>query len=138
MQEFIVAETKKIFCKAIKKFSKKENVEKEEVSILLYLEDVDGERQTAYKVCHHHVPTRQTTFMEIMGVIIDYKGYSLFVPPQIKKIIEDFENELKSSDIEVCVYLNRDDDEEVRYFVYNNKAFVREFHLEDVLKLKIA
>ena len=33
--------------------------------------------------------------MEILGVLIDLKGYSLLVPPQIKKIIENFETELR-------------------------------------------
>ena len=138
MEEFIINETKKIFSKAIKRFSKDDKVEQEEVSILLYLKEEDGERQTAYKVCHHHLPVRDSRIMEILGVRIDLKGYSLLVPPQIKKIIENFETELKSTSIEVCVYLDREDDDEVRYFLYNDGAFLKEFLLQDVLKLELA
>jgi len=138
MEDFIVNETKKIFNKAIKRFAKNDKVEQEEVSILLYLKEEDAERHTAYKICHHHVPVRDSRIMEILGVIIDIKGYSMLVPPQIKKIIENFETELKSTAVEVCVYLNREDDDEVRYFLYNDGAFVKEFLLQDVLKLEIA
>jgi len=138
MEEFIINETKKIFSKAIKRFSKEDSVEQAEVSILLYLKEEDGERQTAYKVCHHHLPVRDSRIMEILGVRIDLKGYSMLVPPQIKKIIENFETELKSTSIEVCVYLDREDEDEVRYFLYNDGAFVKEFLLQDVLKLEIA
>lgn len=138
MEEFIINETKKIFSKAIKRFSKDDKVEQEEVSILLYLKEEEDERKTAYKVCHHHIPVRDSKIMEILGVRIDLKGYSLLVPPQIKKIIENFETELKSTSIEVCVYLDREDDDEVRYFLYNDGAFVKEFLLQDVLKLEIA
>ncbi len=116
MEEFIINETKKIFNKAIKKFSKNDKVEQEEVSILLYLKEEDGERVTGYKVCHHHQPVRETKMMEILGVLIDLKGYSMLVPPQIKKIIENFESELHSKNVEVCVYLDREEDSEVRYF----------------------
>jgi len=71
-------------------------------------------------------------------VLIDIKGYSMLVPPQIKKIIENFEIELGTADVEICVYLDREDDDEVRYFLYKEGTFVKEFHLADVLKLEIA
>jgi hypothetical protein len=138
MQEFIVGETTKIFNKAIKRFSKTDKIESEEVSILLYLKEEEGEREVGYKICHHHQPVRESSIMEILGVKIDIKMYSIIVPPQIKKILENFETELSSKEIEVCVYLSREEESEVRYFLYNNGTFLSEFKLEDVLKLEIA
>lgn len=138
MEEFIINETKKIFAKAIKRFAKKDGIEQENVSILLYLKDGDEGKEVGYKICHNHLPQRESRIMEILGVLIDIKGYSMLVPPQIKKIIENFEIELGTADVEVCVYLDREDDDEVRYFLYNNGAFVKEFYLADVLKLEIA
>lgn len=137
MQEFIVNETNKIFSKAIERFSKADKVEKEEVSILLYLKEEGDDRETAYKLCHHHVPVKEITIMNVLGVRIDLKGYSILVPPQIKKIIENFELEHNSKNIEVCVYLDREDDGEVRYFLYKDAAFLSEFKLEDVLKFEM-
>ena len=138
MEEFIIGETKKIFSKAIKRFSKKDGIEKENVSILLYLTEGEDGREVGYKICHNHIPERESKIMEILGVMIDIKGYSMLVPPQIKKIIENFEIELSTNEAEVCVYLDREDDDEVRYFLYKEGAFVKEFNLADVLKLEIA
>lgn len=138
MEEFIINETKKIFNKAIKRFAKKDGIEQENVSILLYLKEGEEGREVGYKVCHNHLPQRESKIMEILGVLIDIKGYSMLVPPQIKKILENFELELKAENVEACVYLDREDDDEVRYFLYNNGAFVKEFYLADVLKLEIA
>jgi len=137
MQDFILSETRKIFNKAIKRFSKKDGVEDTEVSLLLYLKDGEEEKEVGYKVCHHHSPVRETTIMEILGVMIDLKGYSLFVPPQIKKILEDFEKELGSSEIEVCVYLSREDEDEVIYFLYKQKKLIKKFELESVLNIEV-
>jgi hypothetical protein len=36
------------------------------------------------------------------------------------------------------VYLSREEDSEVRYFLYNDGAFVKEFLLENVLKFELA
>jgi hypothetical protein len=138
MEDFIINETKKIFNKAIKRFSKNDKVEQEQVSILLYLKEEDGEMVTGFKVCHHHQPVRDTKMMEILGVLIDLKGYSMLVPPQIKKIIENFQSELQSKNVEVCVYLDRKDDNEVLYFLYNDGALLKDFLLQDVLKLELA
>jgi hypothetical protein len=137
MQDFILSETRKIFNKAIKKFSKKDGVDETEVSLLLYLKDGEEEREVGYKVCHHHSPVKETNIMDILGVKIDLRGYSLFVPPQIKKILEDFENELGSNNIEVCVYLSREDDDEVIYFLYKEKKLIRKFELESVLNIEV-
>jgi hypothetical protein len=139
MEDFIISETTKIFSKAIKRFGKNDEVDPQQVSILMGLEKGEDEEQTlTYKVCHHHKPVRETKIMEILGVKIDLKAYSLLVPPQIKKILENFQQEHKSNGVEVCVYLDREDDEEVIYFLYNDGQIVKQFMLQDVLKLEIA
>ena len=135
MEEFIINETNKIFTKAINNFSKADKVEKEDVSILMFLKEEGEDREVGFKVCHHHIPVKEVSMMNILGVRIDLKGYSLLVPPQIKKIIEDFEKSIGSNKIEISVYLNREEDDEVRYFLYNQGTFLKEVFLKDVLKL---
>ena len=75
--------------------------------------------------------------MQILGRLIDLKGYSIIVPPQIKKIIEGFEEELGDGKVEVCVYLDRQDDEEILLFLYKDKNLIRRFSLDDVIKIEI-
>jgi hypothetical protein len=136
MQDFIVSETNKIFNKAIKRISKKEAIETDKVSILLSLEK-NEESNVQYTVCHNYIPVKNVGIMEILGVLIDLKGYSLLVPPQIKKILEDFELENSSKDVEIGVFLNPEDEDEVLYFLFKEGQLVRKFELTDVLKLEM-
>jgi hypothetical protein len=138
MIDIVVSETEKIFCKAIKTFSKKDMLDQTQVSFLLSLTEVDSENVVKYELCHEHIPVRETNIKEILGVKnIDFKGYTYFVPPKIKQILEDFSESLKSKDVEVAVYLNRENEDKVRYFLYDKTQIINEFHLKDVLKIEI-
>ena len=144
MQDFITNETNKIFSKAIKRFAKNDKIEEEKVSLLLHLFDEgeinekgELERKVGYKVCQNYAPVKSVRILEILGVKIDLKMYSYIVPPQIKNIIENFETETGSKDIEIGVYLDRNDSEEVNYFLFNNGQLVKKFELEQVLKLEV-
>jgi hypothetical protein len=144
MQEFIINETKKIFNKAIKRYAKKDGVAEENVSVLLHLYDEgeindegELERKVGYKICHNYAPVKSVSIMDILGVLIDMRGYSMLVPPQIKNILLSFESELSSKDVEVCVFLDREDDDEINYFLFSNGQLVKKFQLEEVLKLEM-
>jgi hypothetical protein len=137
MIEIVVNETEKIFCKAIKTFSKKDMLDQTQVSFLLSLTEVDGENVVKYELCHEHIPVRETNIKEILGVkTIDFKGYTYFVPPKIKQILEDFCKSLNSKNVEIVVYLNREDEDKIRYFLYNETQYIKEFFLGDVLKIE--
>ena len=132
MEEFIISETKKIFNKAIKRFAKKDSKEQENVSILLRL---NGKKEVEYLLCHDHLPNRETSIKEILDVrTIDTKGYTLLVPPQIKNILEKLESQESSKNVEVCVYLNREDDDEIHYFLYQDGNFKKEVFLLELIK----
>jgi hypothetical protein len=62
------------------------------------------------------------------------KGYTVLVPPQIKNILEKLESQLGSTNVEVCVYLDREDEDEVRYFVYQDGKFIKEISLLELIK----
>ena len=132
MEEFILSETRTIFNKAIKRFAKENKRDSLDVSFLLKL---TPEREVGYVYCQDHTPLRETNIKEILNVkIFDTKGYTLLVPPQIKKIIENLEARMSSNNIEVCVYLDREDDDEVRYFVYQEGKYVKEVNLLELIK----
>jgi hypothetical protein len=137
MEEFIISETTKIFSKAINRFSKNDKQEPLNTSLILSLSE-DEEKKVEYQICFEHQPVRKCSIMEVLGVKIDLKGYSLLVPPQIKKIIENFITELGSESVEVSVYLDREDENQVMYFLYKDGQLVKRFELQDVLKLELA
>lgn len=134
MQEFIVEETTKIFNKAIKRFAKKEGVEEQNVSILLSLNE---EKKVEYTLCVNYEPKEKLTIKEVLGVKMDLKQYSVIVPPQIKNILLGFEEEQKSSEVEVGVYINPKEEDEILYFLFKEGSMVRGFELTDVLKIKL-
>lgn len=137
MEDFIISETTKIFSKAINRFSKNDKQNPLNTSILLSLSN-DEEKKVEYQICFDHQPVKKSSIMEVLGVKIDLKGYSLLVPPQIKKIIENFITELGSESVEVSVYLDREDENQVMYFLYKDGHLVKRFELQDVLKLELA
>jgi len=134
MIEFILEETAEIFNKAIKNYAKKNKLEDLDVSILLTLSE-HGDRDVEYVMCESYVPVKKVGILDVLGVKIDFKMYSQFVPPQIKKILEGFEEELGSKDIEVGVYLDPEDEDEIKYFLFKEGQKVREFELASVLKI---
>jgi hypothetical protein len=132
MEEFILSETRTIFNKAIKRFAKENKKDQTDVSFLLNL---TPEREVGYMYCQDHAPLRKTSIKEILNVrAFDMKGYTVLVPPQIKNIIEKLESQLSSKNVEVCVYLDREDEEEVRYFVYQDCKYIKEVNLLELIK----
>jgi hypothetical protein len=63
------------------------------------------------------------------------KGYDILIPPHIQSFLIDFRTELQSQNIDVSVYINNEDEDEVRFFLYNNGNFVREVFLKDLIKI---
>ena len=134
MIDFIVNETERIFCKAIHTFAKKDMVDVSQISFQMSLREVDGENVVRYDVCHDDVAVRETNIKEVIGVkSFDFKGYTMIVPPKIKEILENFSKALNSKNVDIVVYLSDVDDDKVKYFLYNNNKYVKEFNLIDVL-----
>lgn len=128
--EIIINQTNKIFSKAIQRFAKQKKAEF--VSILFSLSEED---ELVYQIGYDHIPEVYVGFMDILGVKIDMKGYSFFVPPAIKKILKKFQAEYETKNIVVCVYLDSNaDEDEVNYFVFANDEMKRKFELESVLE----
>jgi hypothetical protein len=128
--EIVIEQTNKIFTKAIKRFAKEHRAESLEVSIIKRLDEND---ELIYSLGINHTASKTIGFMDILGVKFDVRGYSFFVPPQIKKIIAKFQKEHDTKDVVVCIYLDRDDDDEVNYFLFANDNFIKRFELSDVL-----
>ncbi len=135
MIEFIASESSKIFLKGIKKFIQNNKIEDVfSVSLLLYIK---GEDEVGYQYYVDGVFHSETTIKNILGVkVIDTKGYSVFAPPYIYKILVDLCNKMQSNKVDVSIYLN-EDEEEVNYFVYDNGNIIKKVELIELLGFKI-
>ena len=133
MQDFIISEATSIFLKAIKRYAKEQKVEENEISISLYL---DKEGEVAYYLSVSGQWHSDLTIKNILNVkIMSVKGYDILIPPYIQSFLMDFRTELQSGNIDVSVYINNEDDDEVRFFLYNNGNFIREVFLIDLIKI---
>lgn len=136
MQEFIIDETQKIFCKSIKRYANDLKKENSEISIMLFLkQDESGESEVGYNICVNNNPVQTVTIKDVLNVKFDIKGYSLIVPPYIKQFLNDFEKQLNSKAIDVCVYLSKEDEDECRFFLFNAGKFVNEVYLTELIKV---
>jgi len=133
MQDFIISEATSIFLKAIKRYAKEQNVEESEISISLYLDEED---EMAYYLSVNGEWHSELSIKNILNVkTFSVKGYDVIIPPHLKSFLIDFRTELQSQNIDVSVYINNEDEDEVKFFLYNNGKVVREVFLKDLIKI---
>ena len=69
--------------------------------------------------------------MEVLGVRIDFKGYSFFVPNFIKGALNRFceSDNIEASKVSVVTYFN---DKEMVMWLYNGNQYVKQVELESL------
>ena len=129
MIDFISAEFTKICKKAIEKFSNDLQTPKEDVAITFNLKN--GE--VYYNLLKDFKVHKEVTFMEILGVRIDFKGYSMLVPPFIQKSLLGFCEEFKieESKVNVMALLVQ---ENICLVLFNDTEQIKQIRLDDLLK----
>jgi hypothetical protein len=134
MEEFIISETSKVFTKGIKRYVEKYNSDMHDVSLLLYSK---SKEDVGYQVYVGGDFKEEVTIKDILGVkLMDLKGYSVIVPPYIKRILDDLCVELKSNKVDITVYLNGEGDD-VRFFLYESGKLQKEVFLNELIAKSI-
>jgi hypothetical protein len=137
MVDYVISESKKVFSKALKRYAKNDKMENRDISLRLYLKEEDGE--VGYTICHEGVFIKDITILNILDIkyqIMDTKGYSLIVPPYLKGFLEGFNEEFGSKKMEIFIFFDIKDDDEIRFFLYNDEEIVKEVYLEDLIKIE--
>jgi len=132
MLEALIAQVIVIFQKAIKKFARKDKIDANDVSFLLKLNE---QNELEIQLCHSHIPVRVIEAKDVMGMTLWFSGLGGTIVQYIVQIILTFKSELSEEDVDILVYLNREDDENIDFFLYAKSEFVRQFYLEEVLKV---
>lgn len=128
MVEFIQKEVKKIMTSCIERNAKKSGLQRTEVQLALKLKDADN---VGYVIYEKYQPKEEVEFTTgVLGVRIDFKGYSLIAPPFIRKSLHRFcESEsIGIGAIRVMCLLTDD----IQLYLYNNAEFVKQISLEDL------
>ena len=134
MIEFIQNQTKKIMLNCCKNYAKEQKMNVEDVQLVLGLD----EEGNTYTICENYVAKKHLDIMEVLGVRIDFKGYSKIAPPFIAKSILRF-SDSKDLPIEntkiLCLPLyDEDNNIDMMLFLYNNMEYVETISFQDLFR----
>ncbi len=129
MIDFISEKFTEISSKCLDRYAKEYNAKKINMQLVFKLnKDSDAE----YLIYKDYQPQKNISFMEVLGVKLDFKGYSLFVPKFIKGALERFCEEYNIDKDKVRVVLNFNADNDLLLFLYNSNEFVKQVELESL------
>jgi hypothetical protein len=129
MIDFIQSKFNELASKCIERNAKEYNTPTKDIQLVFKLGN-DGE--TEYLIFKEYNPTKVLSFMEVLGVKIDFKGYSLFVPNFIKGSLNKFCDEEKILTRNVKVLLMLNEKKELIMFLYNSNTYIKRVELESL------
>ena len=99
MIEYIQSETREIIYKCCERYSKKKDIEIENVQLILGI----NENGNTYSLCESYNPKEHLSINEVLGVRIDFTGKSLIAPPFIRKSLFRFAEQYEMSAIQTKI-----------------------------------
>jgi hypothetical protein len=134
MIDFIQSETKKMMYKCCERYAKEKGLNVEGVQLILGLD----ENGNTYTVCEDYVRKVNYDIMEVLGVKIDFLGYSKLAPPFILKSLVRFSEKHKISLDNVLVMCvptkNEKGKNDILLFVYNDNQYVETIDFDDLFR----
>jgi hypothetical protein len=126
MVEVISDKFNEIVKKCLEKNAINFNVDKSKVQLSLRF---NSRNQLEYLICKMYEAQKSISFKEVLGVKIDLKGYSLFVPKFIKGALNRFSEEYKieTSRISVMIFIGEDNDLDL--WLYDGINPIKEINL---------
>jgi hypothetical protein len=134
MIDFIQSETKKIMYNCIKRYAEKKKKDISDVQLVLGLD----ENGNTYTLCEQYQPKQELDILGVLGVRIDFLGYSRLAPPFILKSLirfsEGYNYPLENSKVMCIPTTNEKGKPDVLLFVYNNNAYVDSITFADLFR----
>ena len=134
MIDFIQSETKKIMYKCCERYSKKVGVAIDNVQLVLGLD----EEGNTYTMCEDYVPKESYDIMQVLGVRIDFLGYSKLAPPFILKSLVRFmeQYEIQPDKVKILCVPTKDDRDknDIALFVYNGNEYVETITFSELFR----
>ena len=134
MIDFIQSETKKIMYNCIKRYAEKKKKDISDVQLVLGLD----ENGNTYTLCEQYQPKQELDILGVLGVRIDFLGYSRLAPPFILKSLvrfsEGYNYPIENSKVMCIPTTNEKGKPDVLLFVYNNNAYVDSITFADLFR----
>jgi hypothetical protein len=136
MIDLIQSEFRKIVLKCINKYAKDNNLNPDNVQLMLGL----NEEGNTYQIMVDYAKKENFSIMDVLGVRVDFLGYSKIAPPFILKSLVRFAERLKKSDEELkfdvevmCVKdVNEKGKEIINLFLYKGGQYVETIEFADL------
>ena len=132
MIDFIQNESKKMMYKCCEKYAAKKSISIESVQLILGLD----ENGNTYTMCENYVRKENYNIMQVLGVKIDFLGYSQLAPPFILKSLIKFAEkhgiELKDIHVMCVPCQNEKGKNDIQLFVYNGNIYVETITFEEL------
>lgn len=134
MIDFIQSETKKVMYKCCERHGKKYQTATDNVQLILGLD----ENGNTYTMCENYEPKEHLDILGVLGVRIDFLGYSHLAPPFILKSLVRFSEKYSIGIDKVKVMcipsINEKGKPDVLLFVYNDNAYVETISFAELFR----
>lgn len=134
MIDFIQGETKKIMYNCMKRYADSEKKDISTIQLVLGL----NEEGNTYTLCETYQPKQELDILGVLGVKIDFLGYSRLAPPFILKSLirfsEAYKYPLENSKVMCVPTTNEKNKPDVLLFVYNNNQYVSTITFADLFR----
>lgn len=134
MIDFIQSETKKMMYKCCERYATDKSRKVESVQLILGLD----ENGNTYTMCEDYVRKENYDIMQVLGVNIDFLGYSKLAPPFILKSLVRFSEQYKTpleKTLVMCVPAkNEKGKNDILLFVYNGNEYVKTINFDDLFR----
>lgn len=118
----------------IKRYAVEHKKDIEEIQLVLGL----NESGNTYTICDKYQKVKEYNFLEVLGVKIDFLGYSQIAPPFILKSLIRFSEThnfpLENSKVMCIPTTNEKNKPDVLLFVYNNHTYVDTITFSDLFR----
>jgi hypothetical protein len=129
MIDYILEKFTDITSKCLERNAKENGCTKKDMQLVFKLGS-SGEAE--YLIYKQYQPIRVLSFLEVLGVKLDFKGYSLFVPNFIKGALNRFCEEHKIATENVRILLSFDEKDRMVLWLYSSNQYVKQFQLEEL------
>lgn len=129
MIDFILEKFTEIASNCLEKKAKEYETKKLNMQLVFKL---NGDEEAEYLIYKDYHPKENISFLQVLGVKLDFKGYSLFVPKFIKGALLRFCEGCDIDKDKVRVVLNFNQNNDLLLFLYNNNEFIKQVELESL------
>jgi len=129
MIDFILEKFTDITLKCLERNSKSFGVEQKDVQLVFKF---NNSEDVEYLIMNNYKPQKVLTFLEVLGVKLDFKGYSLFVPKFINGALNRFciEHKIDKNKVSVLLVLNKKN--KLIIWLYNANQPIKQVELESL------